>query len=57
MDHTREVPIGATETIRMVCKETLRSLLDSNVYYGTQDQGEKVHQNDGGHSRLCWKRV
>jgi hypothetical protein len=27
MDHTREVPIGATETIRTVCKETLQSLV------------------------------
>jgi hypothetical protein len=27
MDHTREVHIGATETIRIVCKETLRSLV------------------------------
>jgi hypothetical protein len=27
MDHTREVPIGTTETIRTVCKETLRSLV------------------------------
>jgi hypothetical protein len=27
MDHTREVPIGATETIRIVCKETLQSLV------------------------------
>ena len=26
MDQTREVPIGATETIRTVCKETLQSL-------------------------------
>jgi hypothetical protein len=32
--------------------------LGNNVYqYGTQDQGEKVHQNDGGNSRLCRKRV
>jgi hypothetical protein len=29
MDHTREVPIGAaTETIRIVCKETLQSLVE-----------------------------
>jgi ADP-dependent phosphofructokinase/glucokinase len=27
MDHTREVPIGATERIRIVCKETLQSLV------------------------------
>jgi hypothetical protein len=27
MDHTREVPIGATEMIRIVCKETLQSLV------------------------------
>jgi hypothetical protein len=27
MDHTSEVPIGATETIRTVCKETLQSLV------------------------------
>jgi hypothetical protein len=27
MDHTREVPIGATETIRTVCKETLQNLV------------------------------
>jgi methyl coenzyme M reductase subunit D len=27
MDHTREVHIGATETIRIVCKETLQSLV------------------------------
>ena len=27
MDHTREVPIGATEKIRTVCKETLQSLV------------------------------
>jgi hypothetical protein len=27
MDHTREVPIGATEMIRTVCKETLQSLV------------------------------
>jgi hypothetical protein len=27
MDHTREVPMGATETIRIVCKETLQSLV------------------------------
>jgi hypothetical protein len=27
MDHTREVPIGATETIRIVCKEILQSLI------------------------------
>jgi hypothetical protein len=26
-DHIREVPIGATETIRIVCKETLQSLV------------------------------
>jgi hypothetical protein len=25
--HIREVPIGATETIRTVCKETLQSLV------------------------------
>jgi hypothetical protein len=32
--------------------------LGNNVYqYGTQDQGEKVHQNGGGDSRLCWERV
>ena len=30
--------------------------LGNNVYqYGTQDQGEKVHQNDRGDSRLCQK--
>jgi hypothetical protein len=27
MDHTREVPTGATETRRTVCKETLQSLV------------------------------
>jgi hypothetical protein len=27
MDHTREMHIGATETIRIVCKETLQSLV------------------------------
>jgi hypothetical protein len=27
MDHTREVPIGTTETIRTACKETLQSLV------------------------------
>jgi hypothetical protein len=27
MDHTREVHIGATEMIRIVCKETLQSLV------------------------------
>jgi hypothetical protein len=27
MDHIREVPIGAIETIRIVCKETLQSLV------------------------------
>jgi hypothetical protein len=27
MDHTREVPIGATATIRIVCKETFQSLV------------------------------
>jgi hypothetical protein len=27
MDHIREVPIGATETIRIVCKEILQSLV------------------------------
>jgi hypothetical protein len=27
MDHTREVPIGATLTIRTVCKKTLQSLV------------------------------
>jgi hypothetical protein len=27
MDHKREVPIGATETIRTVCKEILQSLV------------------------------
>jgi hypothetical protein len=27
MDHTREVPIGATGTIRIFCKETLQSLV------------------------------
>jgi hypothetical protein len=26
-DHIRQVPIGATETIRTVCKETLQSLV------------------------------
>jgi hypothetical protein len=26
-DHIREVPIEATETIRIVCKETLQSLV------------------------------
>jgi hypothetical protein len=26
-DHIREVPIGATEKIRIVCKETLQSLV------------------------------
>jgi hypothetical protein len=27
MDQIREVPIGATETIRTVCKESLQSLV------------------------------
>jgi hypothetical protein len=27
MDHIREVPIGATETIRTFCNETLQSLV------------------------------
>jgi hypothetical protein len=27
MHHTREVPIGAIETMRIVCKETLQSLV------------------------------
>jgi hypothetical protein len=27
MDHTREVPIGATETIRTLCKESLQSFV------------------------------
>jgi hypothetical protein len=32
--------------------------LGNNVYqYGTRDQGEKVHQNIIGNSRLCQKRV
>jgi hypothetical protein len=32
--------------------------LGNNVYqYGTPDQGEKVYQNNGGNSRLGWKRV
>jgi hypothetical protein len=29
MDHIREVPVGATETIRIFCKETLQSLVTS----------------------------
>jgi hypothetical protein len=30
--------------------------LGNNIYqYGTQDQGEKVHQNDRGDSQLCRK--
>jgi hypothetical protein len=31
MDQTREVPIGATETIRTACKETLQSLVTTST--------------------------
>jgi hypothetical protein len=31
IDHIREVPIGATETIRTVCKETLQSLVTTST--------------------------
>jgi hypothetical protein len=57
MDHTRVVSIGATERIRIVYKETLQSFGNNVKQYGTRDQGEKVHQNDGGNSPLGWKRV
>jgi hypothetical protein len=30
-DHIREVPIGATETIRTVCKERLQSLVTTFI--------------------------
>ena len=30
MDHIREVPKGATDTIRTVCKETLQSLVTTS---------------------------
>jgi transcriptional regulator with AAA-type ATPase domain len=40
-DHIREVPIGATETIRTDCKGNI-SELGNNVYqYGTGDQGDR----------------
>jgi hypothetical protein len=31
MDHIREVPKGATDTIRTVCKETLQSLVTTST--------------------------
>jgi hypothetical protein len=41
-DHIKEVPIGATETRRTVCKETLQSFLGNNVYqYGIRDQVDR----------------
>jgi hypothetical protein len=41
-DHIREVPIGATETIRRtVCKETLQSLVNNVYQYGTRDQRDR----------------
>jgi transcriptional regulator with AAA-type ATPase domain len=56
MDHTREVPMGNRND-----KNSLQgniAELGNNVYqYGTQNQGEKVRQNDRGNSPLCWKRV
>ncbi len=41
MDHIREVPIGATETIKTACKETLQSLVTTFTNMGTQDQGDR----------------
>ena len=40
-DHIREVPKGATEAIRTVCKETLQSLVTNVYQYGTRDQGDR----------------
>jgi hypothetical protein len=40
-DHIREVPIMATETIRIVCKERLQSLVTTFTQYGTRDQGDR----------------
>jgi hypothetical protein len=57
MDHIREVPIGATETIRIVCKETIAELGNNIYQYGTQDQGDKAYQNNRGDSRLSRKRA
>jgi hypothetical protein len=31
MDHIKEVPKGATDTIRTVCKETLQSLVTTST--------------------------
>jgi hypothetical protein len=31
MDHTRDVPKGATDRIRTVCKETLQSLVTTST--------------------------
>jgi hypothetical protein len=40
-DHIREVPIGATERIRTVCKETLQSFVTTFTnMHGTRDQGD-----------------
>jgi transcriptional regulator with AAA-type ATPase domain len=58
MDHTREMPIGATESNDKNSLQGNIAELGNNVYeYGTRDQGEKVHENDIGNSGLCGKRV
>jgi hypothetical protein len=60
MDHTREVPIGATETIRIVCKETLQSLVTTFTNMELEIRVKRPfasQNNDGGNSKLCRKRV
>jgi hypothetical protein len=49
-DHIREVPIGATETIRTVCKETLQSLVTAftNIELEIKVIGSRVGPRVGG---------
>jgi hypothetical protein len=41
-DHVREVPIGASETIRTVCKDTLQSLVTMSTHMDTGKQTKRT---------------
>jgi hypothetical protein len=52
MDHTREVPIGATEKIRTVCKETLQSLVTTFT-----NMELEIKLTNSPERQRCWTNI
>jgi hypothetical protein len=57
MDHIREVPKGATDTIRTVCKKILQSLVTTSTNMELKTQVKRFTRMADAIAGKCQKRV